>query len=130
MSMATAEGKVMKNEVRLLNLICIIAALLFLGFALMNAVFSPELLTTDNLFVTMVCLLMALVFAVNPLLYLQSEGKLRVPFRKRLVEEERISALPGAAPPLLDAKGRAVPPDVRSMVANMSQTSAKEYEKL
>lgn len=120
----------MKNEARLLNLICIIAAFLFLGFAVMNALFSAQFLTTDNLFITLVCLVMALMFAVNPLLYLKSEGRLRIPFKKRLVEEERTTALPGAAPPLLDARGRAVPPDVSSMVANMSQTSAKDYEKL
>lgn len=112
----------MKNEVRLLNLICIVAALLFLGFAVMTALRSPQLLTTDNLFVLMVCLLMALVFAVNPLLYLKSEGKLPIPFKKR---EER-PAIAGAAPPMLDAKGRAVPPDVSSMVANMRQVESKD----
>ena len=32
----------------------------------------------------MVCLLMALMFAVNPLLYLKDEGKLPIPFAKRL----------------------------------------------
>ena len=72
----------------------------------------------------MVCLLMALMFAVNPLLYLKDEGRLPIPFKKRLgLETGRPAAatcrrLP-QSPPLLDAKGRAVPPDVRSMVANM-----------
>ncbi len=112
----------MKNEARLLNILCIVAALLFIGFAAMNAIFSPQLLTTDNLFVTFVCLLMALVFAVNPLLYLKSENMLPIPFKKRT---ERVE-MAGGAPPLLDAKGRAVPPDVRSMVANMSQTQPKD----
>jgi hypothetical protein len=120
--MVTVEGTVMKNEVRLLNLLCVVAALLFIGFAVVNAVRSPQLLTTDNLFVTLVCLLMALVFAVNPLLYLKSEGKLPIPFKKR----EELVQLPGTAPPLLDAKGRAVPPDVSSMVANMRPTQAKD----
>lgn len=120
--MATVEGNVMKNEARLLNLLCIVAALLFVGFAVMNALFSPQLLTTDNLFVTLVCLLMALVFAVNPLLYLMSEKKLPIPFKKRT---ERLEVA-GAAPPLLDAKGRAVPPDVRSMVVNMRQTQPED----
>ena len=117
----------MKNEAKLLNLVCIIAALVFVALAVLNAVFSASFLTTDNLFVTMVCMLMALMFAVNPLLYLKHEGRLPIPFQKRLqkraalkvgVPEAGTRALPQSAP-LLDAKGRAVPPDVRSMVANM-----------
>jgi hypothetical protein len=114
----------MKHEATLLNLVCIIAALAFVALAVLNVLFSASFLTTDNLFVTMVCMLMALMFAVNPLLYLKDEGRLPIPFQKR-------KALKAAAPeggrmlpqsaPLLDAKGRAVPPDVRSMVANMKQ---------
>lgn len=110
----------MKRELGLLNIICIVAGLLFLGFAVVNAILSPQLMTTDNLFVTMVCMVMALMFIVNPLLYLQSEGRLPIPFAKRLGKRE-VAQIAGAAPPLLDAKGRAMPPDVRSMVANMKQ---------
>jgi hypothetical protein len=118
------ETRVMKREAKLLNLVCIIAALAFVALAVLNALSSPSFLTTDNLFVTLVCLLMALMFAVNPLLYLKDEGRLPIPFQKRKALKaggpagER--ALPQSAP-LLDAKGRAVPPDVRSMVANMKQ---------
>jgi hypothetical protein len=118
------ETRVMKREAKLLNLVCIIAALGFVALAVVNALSSPSFLTTDNLFVTLVCLLMALMFAVNPLLYLKDEGRLPIPFQKRKALKaggaagER--ALPQSAP-LLDAKGRAVPPDVRSMVANMKQ---------
>ena len=115
----------MKGEVRLLNFICIVAAIVFLALAVLNALSSGSFLTTDNLFITMVCLLMALVFAANPLLYLKSEGKLPIPFLKR----PALAAASGsgsvvttpASPPLLDARGRAVPPDVKSMVANMKQ---------
>ncbi len=113
----------MKSEAKLLNLVCIIAALAFVGLAVLNALTSVSFLTTDNLFVTMVCLLMALLFAVNPLLYLKDEGRLPIPFQKRSALKAQSAAaaraLPATAPPLLDAKGRAVPPDVRSMVANM-----------
>ena len=111
--------KRMKSEARLLNLICIVAAILFVALAVSNAILSGSFLTTDNLFVTMVCLLMALVFAANPLLYMKDEGKLPIPFRKKAALNT--PALAGGAPPLLDAKGRAVPADVRSMVANMKQ---------
>ena len=115
----------MKSEAKLLNVICIIAALVFVALAVLNALFSASFLTTDNLFVTMVCMLMALMFAVNPLLYLKDEGRLPIPFQKRkeiqaAAVEPGGRALPPAAP-LLDAKGRAVPPDVRSMMARMKQ---------
>jgi hypothetical protein len=115
----------MKREATLLNLICIIAALAFIALAVLNAVMSVSFLTIDNLFVTMVCMLMALMFAVNPLLYLKDEGRLPIPFKKRTAiraaaAEAEGRVLPQSAP-LLDARGRAVPPDVRSMVANMKQ---------
>lgn len=117
--MAEAKAGVMemKGEVRLLNLICIIAAIGFLGFAVLNALYSGDFLTTDNLFITTVCLVMALMFAANPLMYLKSEGKFPIPFMKR--QELTAGATPQSAPPLLDARGRAVPPDVKSMIANM-----------
>jgi len=115
----------MKGEVRFLNLICIVAAIVFVALAVLNALSSGNFLTTDNLFITMVCLLMALMFAANPLLYLKSEGKLPIPFMKRAAASSAggQSVLPRAsapaAPPMLDARGRAVPPDVKSMVTNM-----------
>jgi len=118
----------MNKELRLLNLLCIIAAIFFLALIVLNAIAAgsiSNMLSTDNLFVTMVCLLMALMFAVNPLLYLKDEGRLPIPFQKRKALKAQAAAageraLPQSAP-LLDAKGRAVPPDVRSMVANMKQ---------
>src|SRR5262245_4521475 len=114
----------MRKELGLLNIVCIIAALLFLGLALLNALTSPELLTTDNLFVTMVCLVMALMFGINPLLYLKAEGRLPVPFAKRLgLSQPQVSGSTPASriadktPALLDSKGRPVPPDVRQIAA-------------
>jgi hypothetical protein len=121
--MEMSETGTMKREATLLNLVCIIAALGFVALAVANALLSPSFLTTDNLFVTMVCLLMALMFAVNPLLYLRDEGLLPIPFQKRrglkaAADDRGVRAL-SPSEPLLDAKGRAVPPDVKSMVANM-----------
>ena len=123
--MEMSETGFMKREATLLNLICIIAALGFVALAVANALLSGSFLTTDNLFVTMVCLLMALAFAVNPLLYLKDQGKLPMPFQKRnalkaSAAEWGARGLPPSAP-LLDAKGRAVPPDVKSMMAHMKQ---------
>jgi hypothetical protein len=123
--MELSETGFMKREATLLNLICIIAALGFLALAVLNALLSASFLTTDNLFVTMVCMLMALMFLVNPLLYLRDEGRLPIPFQKRRALKTASvdaggRALPQSAP-LLDAKGRAVPPDVKSMMAYMKQ---------
>ena len=123
--MAEAKAGVMemKGELRLLNLICVVLAIVFVALAVLNALFSGDFLTTDNLFITMVCLLMALMFAANPLLYLKSEGKLPIPFMKRHAVPAAAGtgtfAAPKSTPPLLDARGRAVPPDVKSMMANM-----------
>ena len=121
----------MNRELGLLNLICILVALGFLAFAIVSVVASGDFLTIDNLFIITVSLVMALLFAINPLLYLRSEGRLPVPFIKR-----KAVAVPAGgewgqirsqAPPLLDAKGRAVPPDVRAIVARMD--SHKEAQK-
>jgi len=117
----------MSKELGLLNVICFIVGLLFIGFAVVTALFYPPLLSTDNLFIISVCLVMALMFLVNPLLYLHSEGRLPIPFAKRLGMQPRTPApqLAGSSssPPLLDARGRAVPPDVKSMMANMNPKS-------
>ena len=121
MEMAAGGMKSMSRELKLLNLVCILVAIGFIAFAVLNALFSPQLMTTDNLFVTMVCLVMALMFVAGPMLQLKSEGKLPIPFQKRLARRAAAKEMAAANPPLLDAKGRAVPPDVRSMVTQMKQ---------
>jgi|SRR6185436_1915446 len=114
----------MKSELKLLNLICLLAALGFLALIVLNAIFAPQLMTTDNLFVSMVCLVMAVMFGSIPLLQMKAEGRLPIPFQKRFSKNAAAAQVAGSsAPPLLDAKGRAVPPDVRSMVANMKKQS-------
>jgi hypothetical protein len=112
----------MRNELGLLNVFCIVIGLLFIAAAAMVALFYPPLLSTDNLFIIMVCMVMALMFISNPLLQLHSEGRLPIPFAKRLGRQRPVAAVAGSSsPPLLDAKGRAVPPDVKAMMAGMTQ---------
>jgi hypothetical protein len=112
----------MRKELGLLNLICIVVGLLFVAAAVMTAIFFPPVLSTDNLFIIMVCMVMALMFISNPLLYLHSEGRLPIPFAKRLgLKKPATPQLASAGPPLLDAKGRAVPPDVKAMLAGMNR---------
>ena len=124
----------MRKELGLLNIICILVALGFLLMAVVSVIASGDFLTIDNLFIITVSLVMALMFAVNPLLYLKSEGRLPLPGVKK-----SISAAPAGggewgqvrsqpAPPLLDAKGRPVPPDVRAMVSRMD--AGKEAQKV
>jgi len=109
----------MKRELGLLNVICILLGVVFIVLALWTALFSPQFFTTDVLFFISVCLVMALMFLANPLFYLQSEGRLPIPFTKRSSRPE-VAQLASTGPPLLDAKGRAVPPDVKSMMARMN----------
>ena len=112
----------MKNELGILNLICIVVGLLFIAAAVLVALFYPPLLSTDNLFIIMVCMVMALMFMSNPLLYLHSEGRLPIPFAKHLGRQKAAATqLAGSSPPLLDAKGRAVPPDVKAIMAGMNR---------
>jgi hypothetical protein len=119
----------MKKELGILNFLCLLAALGFLVMAVISAVGSGDFFTTDNLFIITVCLVMALMFAVNPLLYLKAEGKLPLPFVKRTPSLETgggAGQLRSTTPPLLDAKGRAVPPDVKALVARLKQAEVKD----
>lgn len=128
--MELTETGSMKREATLLNLLCIVAALAFVGLAVLNALLSFSFISTDNLFVTVVCLVLALMFAINPVLYLKDEGRLpAIPFLKSKTPSPQLAQTPGRAlppsAPLLDAKGRAVPPDVKSMVNRMKEPQAK-----
>lgn len=121
----------MRKELGLLNFICLLVALGFLVLAIVSVISSGDFLTIDNLFIITVSLVMALMFVVSPLLYLKSEGKLPLPFVKRSsslasADGPEPMRLKSTTPPLLDAKGRAVPPDVKAMMARMKQTEAKD----
>ena len=123
----------MRKELGLLNIICILVALGFLAMAVVSVIASGDFLTIDNLFIITVSLVMALMFAVNPLLYLKSEGRLPLPGMKRSIATPAGNSEWGQiraqqAPPLLDAKGRAMPPDVRAMVSRMDAN--KEAQKV
>jgi hypothetical protein len=112
----------MRKELGLLNLICMLVALGFLVLAIISVLDSGAFLTIDNLFIIAVSLVMALLFGINPLFYLHSQGRLRMPFTKKSIaaapagEWGQIRSVP---PPLLDVKGRAMPADVREIVSRM-----------
>ena len=131
----------MRKELGLLNLICILIALAFVALAVVSVLSSGDFLTIDNLFIITVSLVMALMFGLPVLFEMYSRGKLPIPFVKRPDVPAR-AAISGAAPsrgaksapqvkapttpPLLDAKGRAVPPDVKAMMNRMTPTEAKD----
>lgn len=124
----------MRKELGLLNIVCILIALGFLAMAVISALGSGDFLTIDNLFIITVCLVMALMFIVPSLFHLHSQGKLPVPFVKRQLapgaapsrEASRSMPARSTTPPLLDAKGRAVPPDVKAIMNRMGPTEAKD----
>src|ERR1041384_7774811 len=115
----------MKKELGLLNLICILVALGFLAMAIISVIDSGDFFTTDNLFIITVSLVMALMFAINPLLYLKSEGRLPLPGMKKSMTAApngEWGQIKSNTPPLLDAKGRAVPPDVKAIVSRLGRS--------
>jgi hypothetical protein len=126
----------MSKELGLLNILCILAALGFLVVIVVSAILSGDFFTIDNLFIITVCLVMALMFLINPLLYLKSEGKLPLPFVNRSSSAAAANGGSGSrgnwgqikstTPPLLDAKGRAVPPDVKAIVNRLKQAEVKD----
>ena len=122
----------MRKELGLLNFICLLVAVGFLVLAIVSVISSGDFLTIDNLFIITVSLVMALMFVVSPLLYLKSEGKLPLPGLKRSPSlsssdgPEPMKFKAATTPPLLDAKGRAVPPDVKAMMNRMGPTEAKD----
>jgi hypothetical protein len=118
----------MTKELGLLNFVCILATVGFLAMIVITALTAGDILTTDTLFIMTVCLVMAVMFAASPLLYLKSEGKLPIPGMKRLSGSTVSSAgqIAAVAPPMLDAKGRAMPPDVKAIVSRLAQAESKE----
>lgn len=96
----------MSKELKVLNIICVLAAIASLALIVVTAVTSGDILTIDSLFIMTMCLLMAVVFAASPLLYLKSEGKLPLPGMKKLStpapaaaieESSQVSAADGSA---------------------------------
>jgi hypothetical protein len=118
----------MSKELGLLNFLCILATIGFLVMIVITAFTAGDILTTDTLFIMTVCLVMAVMFAASPLLYLKSEGKLPIPGVKR-VDGSTVSTpgqIAAVAPPMLDAKGRAMPADVKAIVTKFGQAESKE----
>lgn len=74
----------MSKQLKLLNLICVLAAIGFFAMIVLTALTSGDILTTDTLFIMTVCLVMVVIFLAGPLLQLKAEGKLPLPGMKKL----------------------------------------------
>jgi hypothetical protein len=129
----------MKNEQRLLNLICLIAALGLFVFVGYNFIAAGSVISTDGLFFTVVPIVIALSFLAVP----AQEILARRLEKRRIARGEEVkptaaaakqaaraaSTVPPAlklAPALKDVRGRALPPDVNRMVAEMKKGSSSE----
>ena len=121
----------MKREGLLLNGVCLMMALLFLGLAGLNYFSAGNFISTDSLFFSSVCGLMALLFLLVPVANMRAERK-----AAQVAAGGATPALPGRAgaaaalrpgttvpaAQMRDAKGRPVPPDVAQMVERMKET--------
>jgi hypothetical protein len=145
------EGREMKREILILNVVCFGLALAFVGFALYNALTADSFssfLTIDNLFITAFCLMMALIFISIPASWMVTTGVVKIPFlsassdatgnKASLPAGARTTAalgpenaaatnaaLPARREIQKDAKGRPIPADVQSMVAEMNKSGQK-----
>ena len=126
----------MKGENLLLNVVCIVMALLFLGLAGLNYFSAGNFISTDSLFFTTVSGMMALIFLLVPLASLRAAKKSKaVPAGQLAATVAERGAIASAArtkvvsalPPVryadaVDARGRPIPPDVARMVEVMKET--------
>jgi hypothetical protein len=121
----------MKREESLLNLTCIIAAAGFFALIVYNLFAGGTIISTDGLFFTVVPLVLALSFLAVPAM-----GVLQRKLEKRAGlgggSQTRLAPAGGGhsvgqnIPALKDTKGRAMPPDVNRMVAEMRAGKEKE----
>src|ERR1044071_6482800 len=142
MTATIAEPASMEKEQRLLNLICVIAALGLFAFVAYTVFAAGAVISTDGLFFIVVPTVIALCFLAVPLQpivmaritkLLGTEYESRAPAvvgSKTAVGGTVVSAgrppLLKTAPALKDRKGRALPPDVNRMMAEMSRAGSSE----
>jgi hypothetical protein len=131
--MTTTIDHQMKREESLLNLICFIAAAGFIAFVVYNFFAAGSFISTDGLFFTVVPLVLALSFLAVPAMDMIARRRGTTAIEAGNVQPQvsagrgapalRAGAAPSyaSAPALKDAKGRAMPPDVNRMVAEMGK---------
>jgi hypothetical protein len=132
----------MEKEQRLLNLICVIAALGLFAFVGYTFFAAGAVISTDGLFFIVVPTVIAICFLAVPLqpIVMRRVAKLlgtgetvapapavvgsKTAFGGTVVSAGRPPAALKSWPALKDQKGRPLPPDVNRMVAEMRRTES------
>jgi hypothetical protein len=113
----------MKREESLLNLICLICAAVFFALIAYNLFAGGSIISTDGLFFTVVPLVLALSFLAVPGMQIVARRLERRSLSAGGSSQPQLASASGvggvSVPALKDAKGRAMPPDVSRMVAQM-----------
>jgi hypothetical protein len=110
----------MGREGMLLNVICVLCAVAFVGLAIMNFFAEGSFRSTDSLFITLVWAMLAMLFLAVPVMDLTSRGVIKVPFVGRKAKAQAPAAGSTSTTAVTtDTKGRPMPPDVRRMVSDM-----------
>src|SRR6266480_2077687 len=127
--MTTTIDSNMKRAEGLLNLVCLIAAGGLFVFIIYNFFAAGAIISTDGLFFTVVPGVLALCFLAVPAMQIAAKrfGKTdeRAVTPSKHVSSVAAMPRPTYAPMLKDARGRAMPPDVNRMVAQMKAPPAK-----
>ena len=122
----------MKREESLLNLICVIGAAGFFALIAYDLVAGGSIISTDGLFFIVVPLVFALSFLAVPGMEflsrrLEKRASAGGASGSQLAAAGGRLAVGGAnVPALKDAKGRAMPPDVNRMIAQMKAGKEKD----
>ena len=121
----------MKREETVLNLVCLVVAGGFLALVAYNLLAAGSIISTDGLFMIVVPLVLALPFMLVPVgkvvagrLEMRAIKSGKTPSQVTSGSSAIAASAPAlkSAPALTDAKGRAMPPDVNRMVAEMNKT--------
>jgi hypothetical protein len=127
------EGSFMDKENLLLNVVCIVMAIGFLGLAGLSYLSSGNFISTDNLFFSSVSGMMALIFLLVPLTsFIAARRAKKAPAGEAsatttaaaIAGTKRAAATASLRAPVrfadtVDARGRPIPPDVARMVEFM-----------
>ena len=123
----------MKREESLLKLLCVVVAIGFFALIAYNILAGGSIISTDGLFFTVVPMVIALAFLMVPAM-----GAVSARMERRALaaggSQPKLAAAGGATwvpgartvPALTDVRGRALPPDVNRMMADMKTPRAKE----
>jgi hypothetical protein len=135
------EGSLLKSENLLLNVVCIVMALGFLGLAGLSYLSSGNFISTDNLFFSSVSGLMAFIFLLIPFAsFMEARKAKKAPAgelaattaaeRGTIAGTKRAASSAALRAPVrfadtVDARGRPIPPDVARMVEFMRDSETK-----